>query len=295
MISEDIKIPIDLTNPGHFFACCGLLELAGRLWPEVDGWFKSAGQFVLSTGGRATSMAPLCKAVIESQFAPLLPDDELNYLTELNRRKADCKKRKKAFPKNEETIRKCLNSKRIGSGFGLGPPLNLRVDWWRVENCDADHLKTWAGQQAVSEIAAAMKAGLPVVADDALFDTDIVLHRQNGGDTVAPLSFDAGRVGTAQDIGYSPDDIGQALTCSVWTEFLTLVALQRFALRPDSTDVFTFHVWRKPLPAIVAAVASQGMVPQLIACQGRFRLAGRDVGNRYKAFQQATLTEWRLV
>lgn len=27
-----IRINVDLTNPGQFFACCGLLELADRLW-----------------------------------------------------------------------------------------------------------------------------------------------------------------------------------------------------------------------------------------------------------------------
>ena len=34
----NIKIPVDLTNPGQFFACCGLLELADRLWPGAEGW-----------------------------------------------------------------------------------------------------------------------------------------------------------------------------------------------------------------------------------------------------------------
>ncbi len=32
----NITIPVDLTNPGQFFACCGLLELADRLWPAAD-------------------------------------------------------------------------------------------------------------------------------------------------------------------------------------------------------------------------------------------------------------------
>ncbi len=30
--NANIAIPVDLTNPGQFFACCGLLELADRLW-----------------------------------------------------------------------------------------------------------------------------------------------------------------------------------------------------------------------------------------------------------------------
>ena len=31
--TQPIRIPVKLTNPGQFFACCGLLELADRLWP----------------------------------------------------------------------------------------------------------------------------------------------------------------------------------------------------------------------------------------------------------------------
>jgi CRISPR-associated protein Csb3 len=41
--NDPIRIPVDLTNPGQFFACCGLLELANRLWPgaEVTGCFSA--------------------------------------------------------------------------------------------------------------------------------------------------------------------------------------------------------------------------------------------------------------
>jgi CRISPR-associated protein Csb3 len=289
----NIIIPVDLNNPGQFYACCGLLELADRLWHGAEGWFESVDQFALWTEAHGASMEPLCKAIIESELKPLLPADELKQLDELNKRKADLKKRKKSLPKNEETIRKRLNSKRIASGFHLGSPFNLRVDWWLVEDCDGDHLKTWAGQQAICGIADAIKAALTVVPGDAILGTEKVVRRQSDGETVAPLSFDSGRAGTAQDIGYSPDKIGQALTCCVWTEFLTLIALQRFALKPDSNGFFTYHVWCEPLPVCVAAVAVRGQFPQVSACEGRFRLPGRDSGNRYKAFQQATLTEWR--
>ena len=34
-----IRIQVDPTNPGQFFACCGLLELADRLWPGSEAWF----------------------------------------------------------------------------------------------------------------------------------------------------------------------------------------------------------------------------------------------------------------
>src|SRR6266446_4280053 len=35
-----IRIAVDPTNPGQFFACCGLLELADRLWQGAEGWFE---------------------------------------------------------------------------------------------------------------------------------------------------------------------------------------------------------------------------------------------------------------
>lgn len=38
----NIRIPVDLANPGQFFACCGLLELADRLWSGVEGQFHNA-------------------------------------------------------------------------------------------------------------------------------------------------------------------------------------------------------------------------------------------------------------
>ena len=152
---NNISIPVDLTNPGQFFACCGVLELAGRLWPRSDGWFESASRFVLSTGERSTSTEHFCKSVIESELSPLFSEKKLQELTQLNERKAELKKLQKTFPKSAENIRKRLNSRRIAAGFRLGAPFNLRVDWWLVENCDGDHLKTWAGQQAIFGIASA--------------------------------------------------------------------------------------------------------------------------------------------
>lgn len=44
-----ICIDVDLTNPGQFFGCCGLFELAHRLWPGTTGRFEAA-KFVLSRG-----------------------------------------------------------------------------------------------------------------------------------------------------------------------------------------------------------------------------------------------------
>ena len=45
-----IRITVDPTNPGQFFACCGLLELADRLWRGAEGGFESENtSFVVSS------------------------------------------------------------------------------------------------------------------------------------------------------------------------------------------------------------------------------------------------------
>lgn len=44
-----IHIPVDLTNPGQFFGCCGVFELAQRLWPNALAGFEGRG-FVVTEG-----------------------------------------------------------------------------------------------------------------------------------------------------------------------------------------------------------------------------------------------------
>ena len=351
--TPNITIPVDLTNPGQFFACCGLLELADRLWPGAEGWFTDMGQEFNIAGGGALS--ELSNAIMNCEMESLMPPDQLDELRrlsnphqELEARIAECVDRKKTkqaevkeltdrrkklnkeakkelqkqieelteqrkalegelkrlkdlleeqkasrnvVSKTNEKRKKSLNSKRIASGFRLGTPFNIRIDWWLVENCDGDHLKTWAGQQAIAGIATAIHQSLSAVDNTEFFDHETLIIRD--GEPVAPLSLDSGRAGTALDVGYSSDKVGQPISCCVWTEFLTLIALQRFALQPDPDGFFTLHAWREPLSSSVAAAAARGQFPELVGCAGRFRLAGRDSGNRYKAFQQASLTQWR--
>ena len=42
-----VRVRVDPTNPGQFFACCGLLELADRLWNGAEGWFDRETTFCI--------------------------------------------------------------------------------------------------------------------------------------------------------------------------------------------------------------------------------------------------------
>ncbi|MGE0159835.1 MAG: hypothetical protein AB7T31_10535 [Gemmatimonadales bacterium] len=58
-----IRLDVDLTNPGQFFGCCGVFELAQRLWTHATAYFDRS-QFVVSDGD-------LTQLVMETARAPL--------------------------------------------------------------------------------------------------------------------------------------------------------------------------------------------------------------------------------
>jgi CRISPR-associated protein Csb3 len=58
-----IRLNVDLTNPGQFFGCCGVFELAQRVWPSAMAHFEDS-RFVISDGDldelvERTAEAPL--------------------------------------------------------------------------------------------------------------------------------------------------------------------------------------------------------------------------------------------
>jgi CRISPR-associated protein Csb3 len=59
-----IRIDVDLTNPGQFFGCCGVYELAHCLWEGVRGGFQN-GEFVLSDGNLRELLVELDHAEIK--------------------------------------------------------------------------------------------------------------------------------------------------------------------------------------------------------------------------------------
>jgi CRISPR-associated protein Csb3 len=59
-----IRLDVDLTNPGQFFGCCGVFELAQRIWPRVTARFETA-QFLISEGDLSELVTMTAQAPIE--------------------------------------------------------------------------------------------------------------------------------------------------------------------------------------------------------------------------------------
>lgn len=65
-----IRIHVDLTNPGQFFGCCGVFELAQRLWPGATAYFEDA-QFLVSEG----ELKELVEQVAKASLVNLVESD----------------------------------------------------------------------------------------------------------------------------------------------------------------------------------------------------------------------------
>ena len=68
----NITVNVDVTNPGQFFACCGLLELADRLWPGAQGWFERATFHVESD----RTFDQLLRAITEADLIQVEPEND---------------------------------------------------------------------------------------------------------------------------------------------------------------------------------------------------------------------------
>jgi len=66
-----IRLDVDLTNPGQFFGCCGVFELAQRLWPRATAHFDGA-RFVVSEG----DLKELVEKTVQAPLAVLEPANQ---------------------------------------------------------------------------------------------------------------------------------------------------------------------------------------------------------------------------
>jgi len=66
-----IRLHVDLTNPGQFFGCCGVFELAHRMWPGVTAHFEGS-HFLVSDG----DLAELVNAIAQTSLDVLEPANQ---------------------------------------------------------------------------------------------------------------------------------------------------------------------------------------------------------------------------
>lgn len=250
-----IRVNVDLTNPGQFFACCGLLELADRLWPGAEGWFEE-DQFCIDC---ASPLDKLIQKIIDCSIEQLDPGNDMS------------------------------------SPMHLSAPFNLTLDWWTDEIAGGKQLKVWAGRMRSVRIALAMRQAMRDIArlDQMFVFSKVVFDPDNPKKKVEPYYFDSRRGQNAQsiDIGFSPDSLKMKTAAHPAVEFLCLVGLQRF--RPALTKqrrVFDYIAWANPLTPLLASSAANAMIPSVANRFYRFENAFRTDQKKHKSFLPATQT-----
>lgn len=246
--SEPIRIPVDLTNPGQFFACCGLLEIADRLWPGAEGWFELKRFFIQSSDHDCT-LRFLFDKLHKADVISLDPDDASAPPLQ--------------FP-----------------SFG-----NLRLDWWKKVEASKGQvfdvgttkaLMTWSGSQKGPRIFRLFQETLAAADLSDPFSQAIAVcdpQASKPDKAISPFYFDSRRDGMSQDIGFSPDEQDMSVECYPTVELLALIGIQRFrpAIDEETTPrSFIYTAWAERLPPVVAAFAAQGIVPTRSIAAFRF-------------------------
>jgi hypothetical protein len=233
-----IRVRVDVTNPGQFFACCGVLELASRLansdvsvapalaWFERDSPSRQWHFHLANTSSLADLLAAITSAEIE------VLDDTDNH-----------------------------------SAVRIASPFNLHLDWWRYENRATGKLKTWAGQMKASSILATLcaevKKALPMQDKQNLFAME-------GAPADAVSYFDAPRSANAaaRDVGFSLDRLkkGGVVIRNILHPFVELfcfIGLQR--TRPallkwerGMEQMYAYYLWLNPISVSILPIAVIG-------------------------------------
>jgi len=288
-----ITVNVDVTNPGQFFACCGLLELADRLWPGAEAWFDLRdGQFALRVAAGHSAVQQLIEETVRCPIQGLTAD-ERQELDELERRKRELRKVGRALTEAEENRRSELG-RLTREGHLILERFQLTLDWWQEDGAPA----TWAGKQEIHKIARAAQDGIAQCMAEGrplkdMLDWQLVLrtpseYRSEKGidKKVEPFYFDARRYAHPLDEGFSLDVQGADTVANPATEFLCLVGLQRFRPQRDGDSKWTFQycAWGPALGVAQAAPVASGLVRVPAMRRLCFSLQFRDDQKRYKAF-----------
>jgi CRISPR-associated protein Csb3 len=288
-----ITVNVNVTNPGQFLACCGLLELADRLWPGTEAWFGLRDdQFALRVAAGDGAAEQLIQEIVDCRIQGLTAAQRKE-LDELEGRKRELRKVGRVLTEAEEKRRSELG-RLTREGHLILERFQLTLDWWQEDGAPA----TWAGKQEIHKIARAAQDGIERCMAEGhplgdLLDWQLVLRTpseyrsEKGTDKkVEPFYFDARRYAHPLDAGFSLDVQGADTVTHPATEFLCLVGLQRF--RPqqygDSKWTLQYCAWGPALGVAQAAPVASGLVSVPAMRRFCFPLQFRDDQKRYKAF-----------
>ena len=270
-MSDSFTVAVDPTNPGQFFACCGLLELADRLHPGAEGHFVDGGRgFVVADGG---SLKNLLQKIGQVKLTSSLGDDGLKRLGTLL--SVDKKKLSAQDILEKERLRAMWQAERVH----VSEPFDLWLDWWWEDVPSRQRVKTWAAKQLVMDIAKPMIQA--VQRTDWTGDSIRGCLQKTANLKGLPFYFDSANnaQNTPRDNGFATDAVKAAPggVDRPLLEFLAFVGLQRFRPeRPAKSDLIRYSTWTMPMAASVASATAAGLLSLVGSRKYEFRILKRS-------------------
>ena len=272
-----IRLAVDPANPGQFFACCGLLELADRLWSPTEGWFEE-GEFCFRPAAQNATLEYLIDQLANCVLTNTMTAKQLARFKELSEMKGSKRSKTPGIDEEKASLEKLLREEPIL----LHAPFNIRLDWFLDDRADGSRFKTWAGRQSVLDIATAMHKA--VAAPNCLTGPPekCFSHTVNGCGLPFNFDSDLGGQGSALDVGFSFDPLASSVATRIESsarpclELLAFVGLQRFRPRQlMNENRFLYRTWNRPLLPEIAAPATCGLLPVSDSPVFEFRLLYR--------------------
>jgi len=278
--TPSISIPVDLTNPGQFFACCGLFELADRLWPGAEAWFEGESSFHIIASRHPSDPKPG-----QGQGPTLreLLDNARALQFDVGNTEGD----------SDDTDGEDNDSPL--DPIVIQSPIQLVLDWWSDKS-----IKPWAGSMKERLIFDAMLKAIDPANPDPLNDTRAVFDpltltaagkRPRKPKKREPFYFDCRRGSNAHplDSGFSPDKHHLESCCFPTVEAMCFVGLQRS--RPATADApnrSTYTAWSTVLPVNAIGPVVCGMVDIPSSLAFTFDNFFRTDQRKHKSYSRAT-------
>ena len=227
-------VPVDLTNPGHVFACLGFAEAADVLLGEVAGGFdwqdSDRVRFRLSAAGDEDPVVRVLRFLDDAQVVSLAPPDSENSTGKWDIETVVDGSSVFPFPDPESPAKLPA---RLVDGDGN----TIVIDYWGDATRRRDNVKFWAGAGGYPG------AGL---ARDAL---DLVRGRvvEQAGDPFAvdalqsgSFRFDWRRDYVPIDAGFSPNAHGNSVVMQGYPVVELLAAIGLTHARPLRHDKLSY-------------------------------------------------------
>jgi CRISPR-associated protein Csx14 len=235
-----ISIRMDPVNPGHFYACCGLIELFDLLGAHTLSRFEV------------------------SPTRPRIAEFELRSEKQLDLRSLLGQLRQASFDLVDHS-NNAVRPIRINLTSG-----ELLLDWW----FDSFRLKTtsvkcWAGQVTTEKLITELLRGIEPDTDSAtLFSSSRMMTTRFG--------IDPRSAWNALDLGYSPNEHQQknAKTYPA-VEVLGAIGLQGFRPNAESRDSVEYRLWNRWLPRVPARRAALMGWPGIGCAKYKFAIEKR--------------------